>query len=653
MTADAESRFLVLLRFDLVDSTGISGALSPSDELAFRRRYTEVVEALVDPDQVKLEWDGDGGLMVFGFPEVRVDAPEVAVRTGLRLIDVVRSIVIVRSVRPQVRVGIACGRVTIDKTRQSLATIKPVSRATRLMESADPGQLLVAEDTRRLVDRYFDYQDVGILELQGAGRRRVWRVLGETPVVSRFAARHADSPRDVVGREDILAQLSDAWSAALEGHGSAVCLVGDSGIGKSRLARVVLDWAERDAATVLEIDCTPSTGNAPLLPIGVLLRRLARIDSSASEADQEHAALSLLSPLLGDARAREHLTYLGPLLGMTSVPIPLDKTREQVRAAALAAIVEIVRAVAGRARLVVLCEDLHWADDTTAQAVQAVSQIVSAIPTLMLATRWPKSERAFDLDAICAGFTTIPVEPLPGVNAARLVRTVAGDGLSAAQVDDIVNRCGGVPLLLEEVTRNTLEQADAGATVRPAQPSDSSVPPELQLVVESRLELWPQLRGIIDAASVLGREFPMALLESMMAGRHVDIPSAISQFADLGLFAPSTSSPRGRASFKHALIRDAVYETIVGKGYVRQLHSDAANSLIKEYLGTPDGSPDILAQHLKMAERLGRRVDARERRGARGARTRRDQGDARLLVPSRVGKVARISRRFPRPLHAA
>ena len=621
-TADAESRFLVLLRYDLVDSTGISNALNASDELAFRRRYTSVVEALIDPAEVKLEWDGDGGLMVFGYPDARVDAPETAVRTGLKLIDAVRSIDAVPRIHPQVRVGIACGRVTIDKTRNSLATVKPVSRATRLMQSAHPSQLLVAEDTKRLVDRYFDYDDIGILELQGAGRRRVWRVLAETPVVSRFAARHdGDSRSEIVGREDILSRLADAWSVALEGHGSALCLVGDSGIGKSRLARVVLEWAQRDAATALEIDCTPSTGNAPLLPIGVLLRRLAHIEPGTPAEDKERDAINLLTPFMGEADARERVRPLAALFGMEPAPIPLDKTRDQVRAMTIAAIVDIVRACAEKTRLVVLCEDLHWADDTTAQVIQSVAQIVSSIPALLMVTRWPKSERPIDMDAICATFTTIPVEPLAGVSAAHLVRSVAGRELPAEQVDDIVNRCGGVPLLLEEVTRSTVEQVDAGAAVRPAHASDSAVPPELQLVVESRLELWPQLRGIIEAASVLGREFPVALLETMPGARGRDIPSAIVRFAELGLFAPQ--SEHGRASFRHALIRDAVYETVVGKEYLRRLHSDAADSLIAHYSGTPDASPDVLAHHLRLAHRLeqaiGIRLVAAEETFNRGA----------------------------------
>jgi class 3 adenylate cyclase len=610
--ADAESRFVALLKFDLVGSTEISNALSPSDELELQRGYTSAVESLVDLHQVKIEWEGDGGLIVFGYPEARVDAAEAAVRTGLKLLEAVQAVRVVPGLRLQVRVGIASGRVTIDKTSGSLRRVQPVSRAARLMDHAQPGQLLLAEDTRRLVRQFFEYEDLGVVELQGAGRRRVWRVVGETAVVSRFAAqRQTDSPGEILGRDDVLAALADAWSATLEGHGSAICLVGDSGMGKSRLARAALDWARRDGAVVLEIDCTPSTGNSPLLPIGVLLRRTAGISATATEDEKRQAATALLTRLLGEAEAIEHFTYLAPLFGIESEPIPMDKTREQVRTETMSAIVGIARALATQSPLTVLCEDLHWADDSTAQVVQAVGAIVSDLPLELIVTRWPKPVTPIDLEAITSGFTIVPVEPLAAATAAHLVRAVAGEGLSPERVDDIVNRCGGVPLLLEEVARSTTDQTDVGIARRAVAHSESAVPPELQLVVESRLQQFPSRRSIIEAASVLGREFPVPLLETLVAGSGDDVREALSHFAEHGLLSAPRPGGGDRASFRHALIRDAVYETLVSKDYLRRLHSRAADTLSSQYVGTPDASPDVLAHHLRAAHRLGEAINIR------------------------------------------
>ncbi len=354
-TQDAESRFATIVKFDIVDSTRLARKISRPDSLELRRGFRAAVESVVKPFDVKIEWEGDGGLILFGYPEVRVDAAEAAVRSGLALIDAVGAVDAVPGVRLELRVGIASGFVTIDLLSGALESMA-INKAERLKTTAGPNEVAVADDTRRLVRNFFEYADLGTFQLKGFDEpTRVWRVMRESAVVSRFAAqRMVDSPGTIIGRADTLARLSNAWADALGGHGAAVCLVGDAGMGKSRLARATLDRAEQDGAVVLEIQCTPSTGNSPLLPIGVLLRRTARIGATASELEKEEHARALLARLLGEQDAPEAFEYLAPLFGMQSAPIPIDKTREQVRRRTIESIVAIVRALAAQSPLAVL-----------------------------------------------------------------------------------------------------------------------------------------------------------------------------------------------------------------------------------------------------------------------------------------------------------
>jgi class 3 adenylate cyclase/tetratricopeptide (TPR) repeat protein len=620
---DAESHFSTLIKFDIVNSTGLWRRLSRPDLHALVAGFRAAVTRVIAAYRVTIEWEGDGALIAFGLPEVRVDAAEAAVRTALELVDAVRAVRAVAGVGLELRVGVASGPVTIDLQTGALAGMA-IIKAERLSASAQPGQVLVADDTRRLVRNFFEYADAGMVHLKGFEEEtRVWRVVRATALVSRFAAQRLEDVRSaMVGREGALSRLAAAWAEALDGRGKAVCLVGDAGIGKSRLARATLERAMSDGAHVLEIDCTPAAGNTPLLPIGVLLRRTAGIDAASSEDAKEEAASRLLTRLLGEQNGRDALKYLAPLFGIASVAVPLEKTGEQIQAATIATIVAIVRALGTHEPLALLCEDLHWADDTTAQAVQAVAQVIAELRALMIVTRWPRAVTQIDLEAVTGTFTTFPVEPLPMSIAADLVRSASGDGLSASRIETIVGRCGGVPLLLEEVTRNSLEQSD-DAAIGSAQAPGSSVPPELQLVVESRLGRWPQFKGIIEAASVLGRDFPLPLLDAMVPGQRSEVVEALSVFADHGLFAQPGASGEGRAGFRHGLIRDAVYETLVSKDYLRWLHSHAADALLELYAGTPDASPDVLAQHLCRAERLhealGIRLAAAEDTFKRGA----------------------------------
>lgn len=612
LAPDAEMRLATAVKCDIVNSTQTWGRLDPSDGLALTRAVRKSVDEVVKRHGGHVErWEGDGALLLFGYPGAREDAPETAVRAGLDLIRAVRLIQLV-GVTLEFRVGIASGAISVDLINKSLDGMA-FNMAERLKTVAEPGHVVIDDSTRRLAKSFFAYRDLGIQSAKGFEHGlQAWSVLGETQVFSRFEAQRFDKSRgEIIGRIDELAALADSWSKSLEGKGQVVLLGGDAGMGKSRLAKAVLDMALRDQATRLEIDCTPSTRNSPLFPVGVLLRRCAGIGAGASETDKAEAAKQFLAGLLGENGLPDGGTSLAPLFGLAAPSTASDTTPEAVREHTISAVVHVLRAFATRGPLVFLCEDLHWADDTTATVLQRFAEGTGALPAMLIATARSKSDISIDAKKFEFAYKEIFLEPLSGSTAADLVRSVAkGTDLSTSLIQEIVSRCEGVPLILEEVTRGTLETAMRGEAVSFPASSHGLVPTPLQLVVESRLERWQQHKTIVQAASVLGREFSVGLLKQLLPDRGSDVADAISLLTQYGLFTPHATGSNDRARFTHAMIRDAVYQTLL-RDDRRDLHSRVADTLSTGYPASPDAAPDDLAQHLFEATRFEESIHIR------------------------------------------
>jgi class 3 adenylate cyclase len=602
---DAEVRHATVLKCDIVGSTRVKRGLDLDGQLAFKRGFEATIAEVAARHGGHVEqFEGDGALVFFGYPEAREDAPESAVRMGLEVVEAIDAARFVPDVRLQIRVGIASGPLAVIK-EPGVERGEPVvgliiDMAERLRALADPDRVVTCDRTKRLAARFFEYDDLGIVQVKGFEEGvRAWRVVRKSSVVSRFDAQRYDESRgEIIGRRDALARLAEAWAAARGGQGRAVCLVGEAGIGKSRLARAALDLAAPEGATVLTIDCMPSTGNTPLFPIGVLLRRCAGIAGGASESEKRERATELLARFLAAAEVPDALSYLAPLFGLDAAPIPAGQTPGQVRDQTIALVVRMLRALAAQRPSVLLCEDLHWADDTTASIVERLADEIGDLAVLMIATARPEADNLPDP----AKAIPIPLPPLDPETSVDLVRSVArGTALSDDLVRRIVDRCEGVPLLLEEVTRSSVDTVEGAEAVR-MDGEAGAVPTPLQLVVESRLGRLPGLELIVQAASVLGREFSVAVLEQMVpAEQSAKVAEALRLCTRHGLFARASGTSE-RAQFRHVMICEAVHDTLLGRDRKR-LHSQAADILRRGYLGTPDAAPDVLAEHLRVAER--------------------------------------------------
>lgn len=604
--SDAEVRHATVLRCDIVGSTRLKRGLDLDGQLAFKRAFEETIVDVAARYAGNVEqFEGDAALVFFGYPEAREDPAESAVSMALDLVEAIDSATFVPGARLQIRVGIASGILAIVKSGRTEKG-EPyagliIDIAERLRALAEPDQVLTCDATKRLAARFFEYDDLGTVAVKGfEDGVRAWRVLRKSPLVSRFDAQRYDESRsEIIGRGDVLASLAEAWAHARAGHGRTMVLIGEAGIGKSRLARAALDRAAADGVSLLTIDCMPRTGNTPLFPIGVLLRRLAGITVEQSPSEARARASQLLERCLSPADVPDALDALAPLFGIGTAFIPAGQTPAEVRDQTVSTVVGVLRALTARGSSVLLCEDLHWADDTTATIVARLAEHIPALGALMLVTARPESDQV----PLVANATAIALPPLDRSSAVELVRSVAkGATLADSIVGYIVDRCEGVPLLIEELTRSIVETASAADSIGVSTEVARAVPTPLQLVVESRLGRLPGLERIVQAASVLGREFSIDVLERMVPDDGpAKVAEALDRFIGHGVFARVVRAS-DRAQFRHVMICEAVHDTLLARDRKR-LHSQAADILRHGYLGTPDAAPDVVAEHLRVAER--------------------------------------------------
>lgn len=393
MGPDAEARHATVVKCDIVGSTQTKRLLDLEGQLAFQRGCEQVTTEIAARYNAHIErFEGDGALIVLGLPQPQEDAAESAVRMGLDLIAAMRDAKLLPGVRLQLRVGIASGLIAVIKRPSnpkgdSIAGMT-IEMAERLRAIAGPEQVVVADATRRLAGAFFRYEDLGDVGCKGFETGvRAWRVAGTSHVLSRFEARRFECARGkIIGRADALCRLAEAWTASLAGNGRAIYLVGDAGLGKSRLAQAALDAAVRDGAVTLTIHCTPSTTNTPLFPISVLLRSMVSATPSCSDAEKHADPQRLLRRLLPDPDVEKCLALLSPLFGIEAAAPQADTNPAELRDRTIATLARVMTGFSNGAPLVIVCEDLHWADHTTAQVLSRLPKEIGCRRALLIVT---------------------------------------------------------------------------------------------------------------------------------------------------------------------------------------------------------------------------------------------------------------------------
>jgi len=600
--SDAERRQLTVMFIDLVGSTALSGRLDPEDMRDAITSYQNTVAGVVTRyDGHIAKYMGDGVLCYFGWPRAHEDDAERAVRAGLAVNQGLSGLAATNGEALSARIGIATGLVVVgDLIGEGAAQEEAVVGETpnlsaRLQALAEPGQVVLAEATQRLLGNTFDLSSLGPQSLKGIAQPvHAFAVRGEAVAETRFAARQTETPSSLVGREQELALLADRWRHAKGGEGQMVLLTGEAGIGKSRISRAMLDSLSDETCFRIIYQCSPYHGDSALYPAIQQLTRSAGIqseDGPDTRLDKLEALLALSSDDISQA-----LPLVAALLDIEAEGRygPLNLSAAQQRARTFAVLIEQLLGLARQAPVLVLIEDAHWIDPTTMELIEQILSRIENERVLLLITARPTFHHAIAAHPIA---TRLALNRMGREQSLAIVKRVArGKDLPAAVLDEIVHRTDGVPLFVEELTKTLLESGKLRETATAFELvgslDDLEIPSSLHDSLMARLDRLQPVKEVAQMAACIGREFSFRLLAAISPLSEETLYDSLEKLIAAELLFRRGTSPNVSYIFKHALVRDAAYESLL-KSKRQALHAALVSALQKDSAA----APEIIAYH--------------------------------------------------------
>ena len=601
---DAEFRQITVMFCDLVGSTQLSEKLDPEDlqkiidsyrrecSTAIRRYGGEVARYL-----------GDGVLAFFGWPYAHEDDAPRAVHAALEIVSVVTKIS--ESVTLACRVGVCSGSVVVGEIRNSTASWsmdavgETPNIAARLQTLAEPNTVLISESTRHLVSATFDLQGLGPQELKGITEPvRAYRVLAAKSAGSRFEAAHAGTLTPLVGRSSELRLLLDRWEKVKEGDGQVILLSGIPGVGKSRLLHELKSHVEEEPHILLHHQCSPYHNQSAFHPVIEQIEQAAHLIAREADADKitklqaylPRSTNSSIEPLLLIANLlsistenQQHLSELTP---------------QQIKNRTISTLVDLLLAFSVQRPTLCIFEDAHWLDASTLELLELMISRIAHARVLLIVSSRPEFRPTW---LAHANVSTHSLTRLSQAEVKTMIRDLLrGGNMPQKLVDQIIEKADGVPLFIEELTSSTLSAPLRETLGHTEQPASLRVPETLSDALMERLDRAAPSRRVAQIAAVIGREFSDDLLSAAARIDEEDMQSALSLLEKADIIYRVGISPFVRFAFKHVLLRDAIYDSLL-KSKRQQIHADIAAILVHDFPKLVENQPEVLALHYQEA----------------------------------------------------
>jgi class 3 adenylate cyclase/tetratricopeptide (TPR) repeat protein len=601
----AERRQLTVMFCDLVGSTALSAKLDPEDLRGIIAAYHHCCTELVERNGgFVAKYMGDGVLAYFGYPQTHEHDAERAVRAGLALVESAPRLSTSAGAPLQVRIGIATGLVVVGDligagAAQEQAVVgETPNLAARLQALAEPGAVVIASNTRRLTGGLFEYRDLGAVAVKGfAESVPAWQVLRVGTADSRFEALRATTT-PLVGREEEIDLLVRRWQQAKNGDGQVVLISGEPGIGKSRITQALAERLSAEAHTRLRYFCSPHHQDSALYPSIAQLERAAGFRRD----DTDEQRLAKLEGVL--AEGTNDLSEAVPLLAaLLSISIgdrypPLNLTPQKRKEKTFHVQLAQIEGLAAHEPLLMVWEDVHWSDPTTRESLDLLIERVPTLRVLVIITFRPEFAPPW---IARPHVTMLNLNRLPSARCAEMImHTAGGKALPKEIADQIIDRTDGVPLFVEELTKTVLESGVVAETVDRytmiGPVALVAIPTTLHGSLLARLDRLAPTREVAQIASALGRQFSYELISAVVTIPKQQLDEALAQLMRAELVFQRGTPPDAKYTFKHALVQDATYSTLLRSRRL-QLHARIAAILEGQFPETVETRPELLAQH--------------------------------------------------------